>query len=124
MQEQRPAAATSEEQEPTIEVPKGPPPDKLVVRDIRKGNGAVVKGDDKLSVAYAAVFYKDGSEVESTWAGSAPKEINMGGGILVTGFKQGIEGMRVGGRRELIVPSRLANNGGDVIYVIDVLGIK
>ena len=118
------AADTAKGGEPTVEIPKGPPPDELVVRDIRKGEGAVVKDGDKLSVAYAAAFYKDGKEVESTWAGTAPKELEMDSGVLIDGFEQGIEGMRVGGRRELIVPSELANNGGDLVYVVDLLAIK
>ena len=117
-------AGTGKGEKPTVEIPKGPPPDELVVRDIQEGEGALVKDGDKISVAYVAVFYKDGKEIESSWTGKAPEEFKMDDGVLIEGWERGIEGMRVGGRRELIVPSELAYKNGALVYVVDLLEIK
>jgi peptidylprolyl isomerase len=114
---------TGKRPKPVIEVPSEPPPDELVVTDIEEGDGAEVKDGEEIFVDYVGVFYKDGKEFESTWAGDAPEAFVKGNGILIDGWEQGIEGMKVGGRREMIVPSELAYKTGVLIYVVDLLKI-
>lgn len=109
---------------PTVEVPEGPPPTELVVNDIEEGDGEEIGEKDKISVAYVGVTVKDGKEFESTWDGKAPYEFTMDGGELIEGWEQGMEGMKVGGRRELIVPSKLGYKTGALVYVVDLVGIK
>lgn len=114
---------------PAVELPEGPPPTELVVEDIEEGDGEVVKDGDTIVVDYVGVNYKTGKEFESTWDESKGKEgrpagFEMDSGKLIKGWEQGIEGMRVGGRRELIIPSELAFKTGVVIYIIDLLGIQ
>lgn len=110
--------------EPAVGVPAGPPPTKLVVKDIEEGDGEEVKDGDKISVAYVGVNIKTGKEFESTWGGKAPSEFKMDSGELIKGWERGIEGMKVGGRRELIVPADLAYGRDPLVYVVDLVGIE
>jgi peptidylprolyl isomerase len=107
---------------PEIEIPDGPPPTEVVVEDIEEGDGDAVKAGDTIVVEYVGVNYKTGKEFETTWG--KPVKFKKDGGELIKGWEEGIEGMRVGGRRELIIPSELAFKTGDVIYVVELLEIE
>jgi FKBP-type peptidyl-prolyl cis-trans isomerase len=92
-------------------VPKGTgaPPTKLVVQDLIVGTGAAAKSGDQLSVQYVGVLFKDGKEFDSSWAnGKKPFQFALGGGQVIQGWDQGLAGMKVGGRRKLIIPASLA----------------
>jgi peptidylprolyl isomerase len=92
-------------------VPKGTgaPPTKLVVQDLIVGTGAAAKSGDQLSVQYVGVLFKDGKEFDSSWAnGKKPFQFGLGGGQVIPGWDQGLAGMKVGGRRKLIIPADLA----------------
>lgn len=113
---------------PKVEVPSGPPPTKLVSEDIVRGTGAVVKKGGDITVDYVAVDYATGKEVDSSWTSGEPYSGTLGPGRTLKGWKLGIPGMRVGGRRELILPPDLAYEGENVafadstlVYVIDLL---
>ncbi len=114
---------TGKRPEPVIDVPDEPPPDGLVVTDIEEGDGAEVKEGEEIFVDYVGVFYKDGKEFENSWSGKAQEAFVKGKGILIDGWEQGVEGMKVGGRRELIVPSKLGYETGVLIYVVDLLKV-
>jgi peptidylprolyl isomerase len=92
-------------------VPKGTgaPPTKLVVQDLIVGTGAAAKSGDQLSVQYVGVLFKNGKEFDSSWAnGKKPFQFGLGGGQVIPGWDQGLAGMKVGGRRKLIIPADLA----------------
>jgi peptidylprolyl isomerase len=93
---------------PTIEVPKGPPPSQLVVKDLKEGDGAEAAAGDQVSVTYVGVLYDDGKEFDSSWNKDQPFSFQLGSGQVIPGWDQGVEGMRVGGRRELTIPPHLA----------------
>lgn len=118
-----PDPKTGKRAEPKIDAPDGPPPKELVVTDIEEGDGAEVKDGEEIFVDYVGVFYKDGKEFENSWKGKAPESFVKGEGILIDGWEQGMEGMKVGGRRELIVPSELGYKTGALIYVVDLLKV-
>jgi peptidylprolyl isomerase len=112
-----------------IRVPSGPPPKKVVVKDLVQGKGAAIppisgKHLVEISTLYKAVSYKTGKPFEERWDPRNPFEIEFGPGLENKGWEKGMVGMRVGGRRELIVPSRMAYKKGAVVYVIDLLGVK
>jgi peptidylprolyl isomerase len=112
-----------ERDEPKVHVPNRPPPKKVVIRDLKKGSGAVVEPGDAIELNYIEVDYKTGALRGSTWGPGKPFFDKFGTGEVVKGWETGLKGMRVGGRRELIIPSRLAYNEGAAIYVIDLLSI-
>ena len=118
---------------PKVTVPKGPPPKHLVVKNLKKGSGPIAKAGDEVTTRYFAVFYKTGKEFGSSWSGAGPATFILGSGEVIPGWSQGVEGMRVGGRRELIIPPKLVFGNREVdgtppnstlIFVVDLLAVK
>ena len=94
---------------PKVKVPSGPAPKTLQSKDLIKGKGPAAKSGDQLSVQYVGVLYKNGKEFDSSWSrGAQPFEFQLGGGQVIPGWDKGVVGMRVGGRRQLIIPPKLA----------------
>jgi peptidylprolyl isomerase len=114
-----------------------PPPKKLVIKDLKQGKGAAAKPGDKLTVEYVSYDYRTGKEFDAQthhWGYGEPAVFELGAGEAVPGWDPGLKGMRVGGRRELIVPPRLAYGNGvtptgvrrndTVIFVFELVGIE
>ena len=93
------------EQKPEVEVPDRPAPKKLKVRDIVEGTGAEAKAGDVVTADYVGVLYKNGKQFDASWDRGQPINFQLGVGQVIPGRDQGIEGMKVGGRRELIDPA-------------------
>lgn len=93
---------------PPIAKPKGAPPAKLVKRDIVKGKGAVAKDGKTLTLQYVGIAYSTGQEFDASWGGGKPFKFKLGAQMVIPGWDQGIPGMRVGGRRQLVIPPDLA----------------
>ncbi|HWM56068.1 MAG TPA: FKBP-type peptidyl-prolyl cis-trans isomerase [Solirubrobacterales bacterium] len=110
--------------EPTVEIPDERPPTRLLVSDIEEGDGEEVGDGDTIRVDYVGVYYESGREFENSWANDAFETFTMGSRRLIDGWDQGLEGMKVGGRRELVIPSDLAFGNGAVVYVVDLRGIE
>lgn len=118
---------------PKVEVPKGPPPKELVTKDLIEGSGPEAKAGDEVTVQYAGVLYKNGKEFDASWNRGEPFSFTLGAGGVIPGWDQGVEGMKVGGRRMLIIPPELAYGSEGVgpippestlVFVIDLLSIK
>jgi peptidylprolyl isomerase len=117
-----------------VTVPKGAAPKKLVEKDLEAGTGATAKAGDEVTVQYVGVGYDSGSEFDSSWSRSEPFTFNLGAGEVIPGWDQGIQGMKVGGRRELIVPPELAygpegfppaiGKNEALIFVVDLEAVK
>src|SRR4051794_13713988 len=103
-----PEVTPSGKQEPTIRPRAAKPPTKLVVRDLERGTGAVATPGKTLTVDYEGAHYDTGKPFDSSWSTGTPFTFVLGAKQVIAGWEQGVEGMRVGGRRELIVPSDLA----------------
>ena len=124
---------TAEKTKPTVTVPKGAPPKKLEVKDLEEGTGAEAKAGDEVTVQYVGVNYKNGKEFDASWDRGEPFPLQLGAGMVIPGWEQGIEGMKVGGRRELIIPPELAYGpegsppaigpNETLIFVIDLLEV-
>lgn len=127
----KPAASGSK---PKVTVPSGPPPKKLQVEDLKTGNGAVAKAGDTVSVHYVGVGYESGQEFDASWDRGEPFTFQLGAGMVIPGWDQGVEGMKVGGQRELIIPPELAYGelgsppaigpNETLIFVIDLLAVE
>lgn len=125
--------STDLKKEPQIPKPAGDPPTKLVVKDIVKGKGKKAKAGDLLSVQYTGVSFSTGAKFDASWdRGAEPFQFPVGGGQVIPGWDQGIPGMRVGGRRELVIPPDLAygpsGQGGigpneTLVFVVDLVKI-
>jgi len=108
---------------PKVSVPQGPPPKHLVVTEQKKGSGLAAKWGDSLAVQYVGVNYKTRKTFETRWQPN-PFHFNFGTGEVRKGWEIGLKGIRVGGRRKLILPSRLAYGRGALVYVVELLSIE
>jgi peptidylprolyl isomerase len=93
---------------PTVVPPKGPPPKKLVIKDLIKGTGPVATASSTVTVQYVGVLYKNGKQFDASWNDGSGQPVSFPLSGVIKGWQQGIPGMRVGGRRELIIPPSLA----------------
>ena len=93
---------------PEIDFPGGEPPKNLEITDVWEGDGAVAKAGDTVAVHYVGVAYSTGEEFDASWNRGEPLEFRLGVGQVIAGWDQGVQGMKVGGRRQLIIPPDLA----------------
>lgn len=92
---------------PTIATPKGDPPEKLVIKDLKTGTGKTAKSGDEVTVNYLGVTWDGGTEFDASF-GKDPFKFALGEGAVIKGWDEGVEGMKVGGRRLLVIPPDLA----------------
>lgn len=92
--------------EPTIKRPTGPAPTKLVVKNLITGTGASAEKGDTVYVNYVGELYKNGKIFDASWKDTPGKTFSfvLGEGQVIPGWDDGLVGMKVGGRRELIIP--------------------
>ncbi len=107
---------------PAISIPAGPPPGHLVVKDIKVGTGPLIRPRAEISTRYVAVSYRTGKAAEVKW--THPFNLQFSPGLEIKGWEIGLKGMKVGGRRELIIPPKLAYETETLVYVIDLLSVK
>jgi len=93
---------------PEIDFPDGTPPKDLEVTDIWEGDGKVADAGDNVQVHYVGVSYSTGEEFDSSWNRGEPLPFKLGVGQVIAGWDQGVQGMKVGGRRKLVIPPHLA----------------
>ena len=118
---------------PTVIVPAGPPPTTPEMSNLITGTGPAAKDGQSLTVQYVLATYSTRKVIQSSWT-AQPFTFTLGAGHVITGWDKGLVGMRVGGRRELILPPSLgygavARGGGiaandTLVFVIDLLKIS
>ena len=89
---------------PTVTIPSGPAPTTLRVDDIVVGTGATAETGKPVSVQYVGVSYSTGKEFDASWNSGNPFPFTLGAGKVIPGWDEGVVGMKVGGRRQLIIP--------------------
>jgi peptidylprolyl isomerase len=102
-----PAATTETATKPKVTVPSGPPPKTLEIKDLKEGTGPAAKAGDQLTVQYVGVTYANGKQFDASWDRGQPFQFQLGAGMVIPGWDQGLVGMKAGGRRELIIPPNL-----------------
>ena len=118
---------------PEVDFPGGPPPADLEITDIWEGDGKVASAGDTVKVHYVGVAHSSGEEFDASWNRGEPLEFRLGAGQVIAGWDQGVQGMRVGGRRQLIIPPGLAYGdrgagrsiapGETLIFVCDLVSL-
>ena len=93
--------------EPQIVTPEGAPPTELISQDIVKGKGPKAKAGDQLTMQYAGYSWSNGQKFDASWDRGQPFQFQLGAGMVIPGWDQGLVGMREGGRRLLIIPPDL-----------------
>jgi peptidylprolyl isomerase len=131
------SAATEEPassgKKPKVTVPDGPPPKELETRDLKEGTGAAAKTGDTVTMDYVGVSYSTGEEFDSSFTSGQTIDVPLGEGQVIPGWDEGIVGMKVGGRRELIIPPGMAYGAQGrpgikpnetLVFVVDLLAIN
>jgi peptidylprolyl isomerase len=121
----------SQNSKPEIDFFEGPAPTELVITDLVVGTGAEATPGATVDVHYVGVEFETGEEFDASW--NRGSSINFPLGSLIAGWQQGIPGMKVGGRRQLVCPPHLAYgpaggghrlSGKTLVFVIDLLGVS
>ncbi|MFH9727847.1 FKBP-type peptidyl-prolyl cis-trans isomerase [Streptomyces sp. NPDC017254] len=118
---------------PEIDRPEGEAPTELTIRDLVVGDGAEAKPGRVVQVHYVGVTFESGKEFDASWDRDQPFKFAVGGGRVIKGWDRGIRGMKVGGRREIVVPPRLGYGnqspsplipaGSTLVFVVDLLSV-
>lgn len=118
---------------PDVELPQGRPPANLEIKDLVVGDGAVAAKGDTVRVHYVGVALSTGREFDSSWERGEALSFTLGGRQVIRGWDMGVKGMRVGGRRRLVIPAFLGYGdrgagpeirpGETLVFVCDLVGI-
>lgn len=116
-------------QKPEADFIEGPAPTTLVITDLVVGDGAQAEPGGRVEVHYLGVDFENGEEFDSSWNRGESITFPLNG--LIAGWQEGIPGMKVGGRRQLVIPPALAygESGGHrlagrtLVFIIDLLNV-
>lgn len=121
-------------EKPTVGLVEGPPPADLVIEDITIGKGPEVQSGQWAVVQYVGVSFDTGDEFDASWNRGSPFSFPVGGGKVIEGWDRGVLGMRIGGRRRLVIPPHLGYGnqgvgnrikpGATLVFVVDLVDIK
>jgi peptidylprolyl isomerase len=119
---------------PEIDFPEGPPPSDLEITEITEGDGPEATAGRTVSVHYVGVAHSTGEEFDASYNRGAPLNFRLGVGQVISGWDQGVQGMKVGGRRKLVIPPHLAYGdrgaggvigpGETLIFVVDLVEVR
>ncbi|GAA4154270.1 FKBP-type peptidyl-prolyl cis-trans isomerase [Actinomadura keratinilytica] len=119
---------------PEIDFPEGEPPAFLDITDIVVGDGPEATKGSQVSMHYVGVAFSTGEEFDASWNRGKTLDFTLGTGRVIKGWDMGIQGMRVGGRRKLVIPPHLAYGnhspspaikpGETLIFVVDLVAVK
>jgi peptidylprolyl isomerase len=121
-------------QKPEIDFPEGPPPGDLEVTDLAEGDGAEASPGRTVHVHYVGVSHSTGEQFDASYDRGEPLSFRLGTGQVIAGWDQGVTGMKVGGRRRLVIPPHLGYGdrgaggvikpGETLIFVVDLVDVR
>ena len=119
---------------PEIDFPDSPAPTELEITDIAVGDGALATQGSTVVAHYVGVAHSTGEEFDASYNRGEPLSFKLGVGQVIAGWDEGIQGMRVGGRRQLIIPADLAYGdrgagsaigpGETLVFVVDLVDVR
>jgi peptidylprolyl isomerase len=121
-------------EKPLVEPHLGDAPTELIIDDIIVGNGAEAVAGQLAIVHYVGVGMTSGEQFDASWDRNEPFSFPLGAGYVIKGWDQGVQGMKVGGRRRLVIPASLGYGnqgaggviapGETLIFVVDLLELR
>jgi len=119
---------------PEIDFPEGAPPADLVIVDEIVGDGPEATAGKTVSAHYVGVAFSTGEQFDASWDRQSPLDFPLGSGRVIAGWDRGIAGMKVGGRRKLVIPPHLGYGnqgaggvikpGETLIFVVDLMAVR
>lgn len=119
---------------PEVTIPDGAPPTALVTEDVVVGTGTEATSGKTVEVHYVGVSWSTKRQFDASWDRGRPFDFPLGAGRVIRGWDDGVAGMRVGGRRRLIIPPDLGYGargaGGAIgpnetlVFVVDLLAVR
>jgi|SRR4051794_27587387 peptidylprolyl isomerase len=120
-------------EKPEIDFPEGPPPADLEITEVVEGAGPEATTGSTVRVHYVGVAHSTGEEFDASYNRGTPLEFRLGVGQVIQGWDTGVQGMKVGGRRKLVIPPHLAYGdrgagtaiqpGETLIFVCDLVSV-
>lgn len=121
-------------EKPLVEPHLGPTPDDLIIEEIIVGEGSEASAGQTAVVHYVGIAASNGEEFDASWNRGDTFAFPLGAGHVIQGWDQGVAGMRVGGRRRLVIPARLGYGnrgaggviapGETLIFVVDLMDLR
>ncbi len=119
---------------PEVDPHLGPEPTDLEVTDLSVGDGAEAQAGSTVSVHYVGIAHSTGEEFDASYNRGEPLQFRLGVGQVISGWDNGVQGMKVGGRRRLVIPPHQAYGdrgaggvigpGETLIFVVDLVGVS
>ena len=118
---------------PSVSIPNELPPASLVIDDEVVGVGDEAKKGQNVSVHYVGIAWSTGRQFDASWDRDEPFEFRLGAGQVISGWDEGVAGMKVGGRRKLTIPPQMGygdygagsviKGGETLVFVVDLLNV-
>ena len=119
---------------PDLAIPAGDAPSELVLEDITIGEGAEALSGTNVEVHYVGVAWSTQRQFDASWDRNETFEFRLGAGQVISGWDQGVAGMKVGGRRRITIPAHLGygaqgaggviKGGETLVFVVDLLNVN
>jgi peptidylprolyl isomerase len=119
---------------PEVDFYEGPTPTELIITDITVGDGDEAVAGQNVEVHYVGVAHSTGEEFDASYNRGSAFVFPLGEGRVIAGWDQGVQGMKVGGRRQLVIPPHLGYGdrgaggaikpGETLIFVVDLLAVR
>lgn len=119
------------ESKPTVLIPEGDPPRFLQITDLKVGSGAEAMEGFRVRIHYVGVSWLTGRQFDASWDRFEPHNFHIGSHWEIEGLEKGVQGMRVGGRRKIVVPPNMGYReprygltpGETLVFVVDLLDV-
>ncbi|HEY2699326.1 MAG TPA: FKBP-type peptidyl-prolyl cis-trans isomerase [Pseudonocardiaceae bacterium] len=121
-------------QKPDVDPIEGDTPADLEATDLTVGDGQEATSGNTVTVHYVGVAHSTGEQFDASWDRDDTFSFKLGAGQVISGWDQGVSGMKVGGRRRLVIPPQLGYGnrgaggvikpGETLIFVVDLLGVR
>jgi peptidylprolyl isomerase len=119
---------------PSITIPEGEAPADLILEDLELGDGTEAVAGTNVTVHYVGVAWSNGQQFDASWDRNDTFSFRLGAGQVISGWDQGVAGMRVGGRRSITIPPHLGygaagaggviKGGETLVFVVDLLDVR
>jgi peptidylprolyl isomerase len=119
---------------PSITIPAGEAPADLILEDLELGEGTEAVAGTNVTVHYVGVAWSNGQQFDASWDRNDTFSFRLGAGQVISGWDQGVAGMRVGGRRSITIPPHMGygaagaggviKGGETLVFVVDLLDVR